>query len=65
MRWHVAGAARVGVVPPGAADVVALLEDHQAQVSMVAAELDGCGETAEAGSDDRDIDVHGCDVTSE
>ena len=32
---------------------------------MLAAELDGRGETAEARTDDRDIDVHGCDVTSE
>ena len=52
-RGHVAGGARVGVLPPHASDVAALLEHHDVVVAAPL-ELDHRGETAEAGPDDRD-----------
>ncbi len=54
----VAGAARVGVVAPGAADVGAALEDREV-VEAGVHELDGHGDAREAGADDRDVGVRG------
>src|SRR5690348_3386041 len=54
MRGHVAGAARVGVVTPGAADLAGLLEDDEI-VAAGPLELDRRAEPREAGSDDRDV----------
>src|SRR5690606_3552194 len=56
MGGYVAGAARVGVVAPGAADVVVLLEDEQV-VEAVAAQHDRGSQAAEAGTHDRYVDV--------
>ena len=51
MRGHVAGAARVGVVVPGAADVVAALE-HDEVVDALLLEADRHAEAGEAAADD-------------
>jgi hypothetical protein len=51
MRRHVAGAARVGVVTPGAAEVGGPLEDQEV-VDALLPEPDGGAEPAEAAADD-------------
>src|SRR5207247_8042881 len=56
VRGDVAGAAGVGVVPPGAAEVVGALE-HQEVVDAGLAEPDRGAEPAEAAADDRDAQV--------
>ena len=53
MRRDVAGAARVGVVPPGAADVLGLLQDDEV-VPAGLLELDRHAEPGEPGADDDD-----------
>ena len=53
-RLHVAGAAGVVVFVPGAADVVALFEDHKV-VKSCFFEFDGHAEAGEAGADDGDL----------
>ncbi|KAH9826809.1 Uncharacterized protein Tdes44962_MAKER09952, partial [Teratosphaeria destructans] len=57
VRGDVAAAARVGVDEPGAADVVALLDEFDARGQAVALELHGGAEAAHAGADDEDVDV--------
>jgi hypothetical protein len=54
---HVALAARVGVVPPGAADVVGALEQDEVLDPRLL-EADRHAQAGEAGADDRDLDVH-------
>ena len=56
VRRHVAGAARVGVVVPGAADVVAPLE-HGEVLDPLLLEADRHAEAGEAAADDRGADV--------
>ena len=53
VRLHVAGAARVVVVAPGAADVARLLEDDEVVDSRLL-QADGHAQAGEAGSDDDD-----------
>ena len=53
MRLDVAGAARVGVVPPGAADVLGLLQDDEV-VDAGLLQLDRHAEPGEPGADDDD-----------
>jgi hypothetical protein len=53
VRGHVALHARIGVLPPGAAHVVGLLE-HDEVVDALLLEPDGHAETGKAGADDRD-----------
>jgi len=54
----VAGGTGIGVVAPGAADVVAAL-DHEEVLLAVLGEPDRHAETAEAGADDEHADVVG------
>ena len=56
MRGHIAGRAGVGVVAPGAADVVAALDDEQV-VAAVLDQPDGGAESTEAAADDEHADV--------
>ena len=53
-RWdgHVAGAARIAVVPPGAADAVGPLQDHEVG-DPLAAQPHGGPQPAEPGPDHR------------
>ena len=55
MRRHIAGAARIGVVAPGPADVVGRLEYHEVAPAGLP-ETDGRPQAAEPGTDHRDID---------
>ena len=57
VRRDVAGAARIGVVPPGAAYVVGLLQDQE--VDALALQRDAHAKTGEAGADDQRAGVHG------
>ena len=59
VRGDVAGAAGVGVRPPGAADVGVALEDHEV-VDALLAQPDGEAEAGEPGADDRDVDCAHC-----
>jgi hypothetical protein len=52
VRGDIAGRARVGVVPPHTADVIALLEDREGGEAG-AAQCDAHAQTAEPGTDDR------------
>ena len=54
VRRHVAGAARVGVLAPGAADRVGLLEDDEVLDARFL-ELDRCADAGEAVADDHDL----------
>jgi hypothetical protein len=54
VRLDVAGAARIGVVAPGAADLVGLLQDHEIGDAGVL-ELDGHAEPGEPGTNDDDL----------
>ena len=56
MRRDVAGRAGVGVVAPGAADLVAAV-DHQEVAAAVLGQPDGGAESGESGADDEDVDV--------
>ena len=58
LAGHVAGGAGVGVVPPGAADGVALLHDDEVGEAVLV-ELDGGAETGEAGTHDEGPDPAG------
>src|SRR5215207_1109356 len=53
VRGHVAAAARVGVVPPGAADVAGALQQHEVVLALLL-EPDGHAEPREAGAHDGD-----------
>src|SRR5262249_51044160 len=53
VRGHVAGAARIAIVPPGAADARRLLQDGEIAVAGLA-EPDGGADAAGAGADDSD-----------
>lgn len=59
MRRDVARGARVHVVAPGAAEVLSAVEEHVV-VDALLGELDGCAESGEAGSDDRDLYIMRC-----
>ena len=54
MRGHVAGAAGIAVVAPGAAEIAGLLEDPESGVPSLL-ERDGHAQTREAGAHDRDV----------
>src|SRR5690606_23090793 len=56
VRLDVAGATRIGVVAPGPAHLVGLLEDDEIGAPRFE-ELDAHAEPAEAGSDDQYVDV--------
>jgi hypothetical protein len=56
VRRDVACTAGIGVVPPGAADVVGLLEDHEVDVSLL--QLDTHAQAGEARADDQRAGVH-------
>src|SRR5258708_39192840 len=56
MRGHVARATRVGVVAPGAANVIGALQDDEV-LDAVATQGDGHAQAAEAAADDGDADV--------
>src|SRR5205085_549084 len=56
VRGDVALAARVAVVPPGAADVAVLLEDDEV-LDPLLAQADGGTQAGEAGADDGDATV--------
>ena len=56
VRGHVAGGAGVGVRPPGAADAVGRLEDHEVAPAGLD-QLDGQSEAARPRSDDGDLPV--------
>ena len=56
-RRHIARRARIGVLPPDAADVVGLLEDDDVVVPALL-QLDGGGKAAEPRSDDGDRRLH-------
>ena len=58
LAGDVAARAGVGVVAPGAADVVGLLDDHEVGLAVLG-ELDRCAEAGEAGPDDQVVDVRG------
>jgi hypothetical protein len=55
MRLHVARAAGVGVLAPGAAELVGLLEDEEVDAGLL--ELDRHAEAGESGADDDDLVV--------
>ncbi len=56
MRRDIASAAGVTIVPPGAADVVALFDDEK-RFHAGFEELDGHTEAGKAGADDENIDI--------
>ena len=61
MAGDVAGDAGVGVVAPGSADVIRAFEDDEALLTA-AGQLEGCTDSGETGSDDRDVDLGHCAV---
>ncbi len=62
MGRHVAGRARVGVLAPGAADVVGLLEDGEG-IDAGLLEVHAHGDAGEAGADDHDRKVARCQIS--
>ncbi len=56
MRGHVAGAPWIGVEVPGAAYVVATLEDDEV-IAALAEQADRRPEPGEPAADDRDVDL--------
>src|SRR6185312_5071934 len=63
VRLHVAGAARVGVVAPDAADVVGALEDEEVLDARLP-QADGEAKAAEAAAGDGNVDVAGVGLRS-
>lgn len=56
MGWHIAGAAWVGVVAPGTANVTRALVEHEVRFVGLD-QTHRCGDAREAGSDDRNTVV--------
>ena len=58
LAGHVAAGTGIGVVAPGAADVVGLLDHHEVGLAVLE-ELDRGAEPGEAGADDQVVDLGG------